>query len=976
MVRRLAIICTALAVIFAASLGGLWWRLGAGPINLDIASPRLAAALEDNIGHSNTVEVGGTQIERAGRFRIVVRMRDIIVRDRDHAIVASAPKAEARLSGSALLLGRLRAESLTLVDAKISVRTTPDGDVTVSTGDNAWPLPDTFPRLTPPSESTQLNQPAVDNTQSRLLAALDWLDSLSPASFDGQKLSEIGFKNSSLIVDDQERGKKWNFLNISSSLRRPSSGGVEFSLGEEGTQPWSVLVTVGPAENGVRSVDIRADKLSTSNILLAMRVKDPTYSANLPLSGELKGEIGRDGTLNFVRGKVVAGSGAIIDTDTSDHPMAIDSAEVNLEWDAKRRQLVAPFKIVSGANRIALLARLETPDDNVTDWQLGFSGGTILLGGINNEPPLIFNRISLDFRFDTQRKRVVLKQADVSNDEIGIAATGSIEYSGEPSIKLGLAGTPMPASTLKQIWPTLVAPKVREWVIERIERGTVQRLDIDVNTRVKNLPRNGPPIPDDGLNVVIVANGVALRPVDGLPSIRDADLKAHITGRTANVSISQGVVDTPAGGKLNVSDAAFEIADTAPNPMQAKVRLGVDGPVPTVTEILASDKLRDLSATVLDSKGSKETGSTIVSLTLPIKRDFAKSETNPQSTSVEDIMIEGGGASIKGALKVDQNGDLINASFPTFALSRGDKTSLQAERGPDGVVKITMRGDVLDGRGFLQSAITGNSEDDSRSNMRKIDVDVDLRLDAVLGFNGEVVRSVDATMSRRRGTIRSFMLSGKLGRDTPITADLRARTGGRAVIYLETNDAGTLLRFTDAYSKVIGGEMQWAIDTPTMEPGPPQGRLNIRDFTVKGEASLDMLAADSAAGAQSGISFSRLRAEFIRHNGQLTIRDSILQGPRVGGTIEGDIDYLSDQVRIRGTIVPINVLNSLFGQVPAPGLFVGGGSNEGLFGVTYEVVGTPGQPVFRVNPISAMAPSVLRKIFELNKNPNDLPPKN
>jgi hypothetical protein len=32
--------------------------------------------------------------------------------------------------------------------------------------------------------------------------------------------------------------------------------------------------------------------------------------------------------------------------------------------------------------------------------------------------------------------------------------------------------------------------------------------------------------------------------------------------------------------------------------------------------------------------------------------------------------------------------------------------------------------------------------------------------------------------------------------------------------------------------------------------------------------------------------------------------------------------------------------------------------------VTYEVVGTPGQPQLRVNPISAMAPGLVRKIFE------------
>ena len=139
-VRRLAIVTAALIIIFFGCFGGLWWRLGAGPINLDMATPWLAEAIQQNIGNGNTVEVGGTQIERAGRIRVAVRIRDIVVRDRDHAVVASAPKAEVRLSGAALLMGRLRAESLSLVDAVLAVRITPDGYVTVSAGDTAKPL--------------------------------------------------------------------------------------------------------------------------------------------------------------------------------------------------------------------------------------------------------------------------------------------------------------------------------------------------------------------------------------------------------------------------------------------------------------------------------------------------------------------------------------------------------------------------------------------------------------------------------------------------------------------------------------------------------------------------------------------------------------------------------------------------------------------------------------------------------------------
>src|SRR6202166_2079842 len=401
-VRRLAIVIAALMVIFAGCFGGLWWRLGAGPINVDMATPWLAAAIEENIGHGNTVEVGGTQIERAGRIRIAVRIRDIIVRDRDHAIVASAPKAEVKLSGTALLMGRLRAESLNLVDAELAVRITPDGYVTVSAGETAKPLATgvaskkdagmapTFPRqggTAPPSPgSASPSSPAPQTTasaQSGLLAGLDWLDSLSLTRLDGQNLNEIRLKNSRLIIDDQQRGNKWNFENISLSLRRPSGGGVALSVGEEGSHAWSLRVLVGPPENGVRSVDLRADKVPTSNILLALRLKDLTYSADLPLTGDLKGELGRDGLPTYFHGKLTAGAGTIIDSDTPDYPMAIDSAEVNVEWDSGRRVLVAPFKIVSGQNRITLLAHLEPPNDSIPDWRLGFSGGTIVLAAID-----------------------------------------------------------------------------------------------------------------------------------------------------------------------------------------------------------------------------------------------------------------------------------------------------------------------------------------------------------------------------------------------------------------------------------------------------------------------------------------------------------------------------------------------------------------------------------------------------------------
>jgi hypothetical protein len=162
-----------------------------------------------------------------------------------------------------------------------------------------------------------------------------------------------------------------------------------------------------------------------------------------------------------------------------------------------------------------------------------------------------------------------------------------------------------------------------------------------------------------------------------------------------------------------------------------------------------------------------------------------------------------------------------------------------------------------------------------------------------------------------------------------------------------------------------------ALDPPTgVSLAPQEGILNIRDFAVRGEPGLERLAAGAQpppgapASAKPGVEFSRMRVEFTRTAGRFTNPEGIVKGPVIGATTEGYIDYLREDVRLRGTFVPFFGLNNMFGQIPIFGLFLGGGDKEGLVGITYEVAGPPGAPTLRVNPISAVAPGLLRKFFE------------
>jgi hypothetical protein len=192
---------------------------------------------------------------------------------------------------------------------------------------------------------------------------------------------------------------------------------------------------------------------------------------------------------------------------------------------------------------------------------------------------------------------------------------------------------------------------------------------------------------------------------------------------------------------------------------------------------------------------------------------------------------------------------------------------------------------------------------------------------------------------------------------------MRGRAGGRQVLYFESSDAGALLRFTDTYPRMVGGQMWAAMDPPTPNQAPQEGLLNIRDFVVQGEPALDKVVGGGTGVPTAGVEFSRMRVEFIRSPGRFTVRDAVVRGPAIGATMDGVIDYAASDVRLRGTFVPLFGLNNMFGQIPIAGWFLGG-DREGLIGITFEVVGPPGAPVLRVNPASVLTPGVFRKIFE------------
>ena len=111
------------------------------------------------------------------------------------------------------------------------------------------------------------------------------------------------------------------------------------------------------------------------------------------------------------------------------------------------------------------------------------------------------------------------------------------------------------------------------------------------------------------------------------------------------------------------------------------------------------------------------------------------------------------------------------------------------------------------------------------------------------------------------------------------------------------------------------------------------------------------------------VEVGQLLADFSWNAGRLSIQEGVLSGPAIGLTFDGFFDMAHDRLDIAGAYVPAYALNSLLSNIPVLGVLISGGQHEGIFALNYRLTGAISSPVITVNPLSALAPGLMRKIL-------------
>ena len=101
----------------------------------------------------------------------------------------------------------------------------------------------------------------------------------------------------------------------------------------------------------------------------------------------------------------------------------------------------------------------------------------------------------------------------------------------------------------------------------------------------------------------------------------------------------------------------------------------------------------------------------------------------------------------------------------------------------------------------------------------------------------------------------------------------------------------------------------------------------------------------------------------------MLLHESYVNGPLLGATLRGKVDFKAKRIALGGTYVPLFGLNSSLKAIPILGDIVVGRNGEGIFGITYAIQGSMKNPTVLVNPLSLITPGIFRQIMEF-QDPN------
>jgi hypothetical protein len=342
---------------------------------------------------------------------------------------------------------------------------------------------------------------------------------------------------------------------------------------------------------------------------------------------------------------------------------------------------------------------------------------------------------------------------------------------------------------------------------------------------------------------------------------------------------------------------------------------------------------------------------------------------------IAGLDVKSGAAAAQGDIDLLPGGGIKKVLMRSLVM--GDTNiSLQADNlGSDGYdVRVTGR--QLDASSAFGSSGQKNSDAEAAKPVTSLRLNASVQ--RLLTGKDRWLDDARINLSRTTWNRLDRLQMDALASGKAVSLQYLPQEGGHSLRF-EADNAGQALSALGISSSIRGGKL--IVEGHPRKLGGPRdlaGTATIENFKLNDAPVVaKLLNALSLTGILSllsgeGLTFKKARVEFTwTDRGQpgqaqnvrlLKLKDGQTSGASLGLTFEGTIDQWKNVYDLRGTIVPVSDLNKMLSAIPIIGTVLTAGG-EGIIAATYTITGPKDKPEVMVNPLSVLAPGILRKLF-------------
>ncbi len=350
---------------------------------------------------------------------------------------------------------------------------------------------------------------------------------------------------------------------------------------------------------------------------------------------------------------------------------------------------------------------------------------------------------------------------------------------------------------------------------------------------------------------------------------------------------------------------------------------------------------------------------------------------NGQLSRIDDLDLETDKALLKGSMSFASDGKTPkSADFKQVKLGDTDIGLSVSSQGSDGY-NVSITGAQFDASSFFSDSEVSNS--DAEAAKKVTPFAVTMNVSRLITGKNRYISGLKMFMKRNIWSrLDQLEVAGTAG-GQPLTLRYLPAAKGHTLSF-EADNAGAALNALGITHGMRGGRV-----VVNGFPNPQgvgdrdmRGSAIVTDFYLADVPVLGrLLNALSLSGFiellnGKGIAFKKMRCDFlwadrgqpatVKNTRLLVIKDGQTSGASLGLTFDGTIDNWKNTLDMSGTIIPVSDLNKMLSIIPLVGDILTGGG-KGIFAATYTIKGPKDSPDVSVNPLSVLAPGILRKLF-------------